>query len=50
MQDLLTLAAMKAYELERRTKWKDYVDLYFIINKYHSINKIVKKAKKFSSE
>jgi hypothetical protein len=45
MPDLLTLAAMKAYALGRRAKWKDYVDLYFIINKYHSIEKIVKKGK-----
>ena len=26
---LLQLAAMKAYALGRRSKWKDYVDLYF---------------------
>ena len=45
MPDLLTLAAMKAYALGRRAKWKDYVDLYFIINKYHSIEKIIKRAK-----
>lgn len=45
MPDLLTLAAMKAYALGRRAKWKDYVDLYFIINKYHSIEKIIKKSK-----
>lgn len=45
MPDLLTLAAMKAYALGRRAKWKDYVDLYFIINKYHSIKKIVERGK-----
>ncbi|MEW6408172.1 MAG: nucleotidyl transferase AbiEii/AbiGii toxin family protein [Patescibacteria group bacterium] len=45
MPDLLTLAAMKAYTLGRRAKWKDYVDLYFIFKKYHSINRIIKKAK-----
>ncbi|PIT95062.1 hypothetical protein CO116_00280 [Candidatus Falkowbacteria bacterium CG_4_9_14_3_um_filter_38_19] len=45
MPDLLTLAAMKAYTLGRRAKWKDYVDLYFIINKYHSLKKIVKRGK-----
>ena len=28
--DLLDLAAMKAYALGRRSKWKDYVDLYFL--------------------
>ncbi len=45
MPDLLTLAAMKAYTLGRRAKWKDYVDLYFIMKDYHSINEIIKKAK-----
>jgi len=45
MPDLLTLAAMKAYALGRRAKWKDYVDLYFIINKYHSIKKIIARGK-----
>jgi hypothetical protein len=46
MPDLLTLAAMKAYALGRRNKWKDYVDLYFIISKYHSLEKISDRAKK----
>lgn len=45
MPDLLTLAAMKAYALGRRAKWKDYVDLYFIISKYHSIKKIMSRCK-----
>jgi len=45
MPDLLTLAAMKAYALGRRAKWKDYVDLYFIIKQFHSIKKIVERAK-----
>ncbi|MFH1894487.1 MAG: nucleotidyl transferase AbiEii/AbiGii toxin family protein [Patescibacteria group bacterium] len=49
--DLLTLAAMKAHTLGRRTKWKDYVDLYFIMKNYYGIDKIVVKAKKiFASE
>ncbi|OGM08334.1 hypothetical protein A2159_03290 [Candidatus Woesebacteria bacterium RBG_13_34_9] len=34
MPNILTLAAMKAYALGRRAKWKDYVDLYFIFKKY----------------
>ena len=42
--DLLTLAAMKAYALGMRAKWKDYVDLYFIMRKYHSIEEIIKRA------
>lgn len=51
LPDLLTLAAMKAYALGRRAKWKDYVDLYFIMKKYHGIVPIIKKAKEiFSSE
>lgn len=49
--DLLTLAAMKAYALGRRGKWKDYVDLYFIIKDHFSVARISKKAKEiFSSE
>jgi len=45
LPDLLTLAAMKAYALGRRAKWKDYVDLYFIMKKYHGIGAINKKAR-----
>jgi len=45
LPDLLTLAAMKAFALGRRAKWKDYVDLYFIIKEHYSIDKITKKAK-----
>lgn len=43
LPDLLTLAAMKAYALGRRAKWKDYVDLYFIM-KDCDINKVIRKA------
>jgi len=46
MPDLLTLGAMKAFALGRRAKWKDYVDLYFIIKQYHSVKKIVTQGKK----
>lgn len=42
--DLLTLAAMKAYALGRRAKWKDYVDIYFIMKKYHGASAIVARA------
>jgi len=44
MPDLLTLAAMKAFALGQRSKWKDYVDLYFIMKDFHGINEIVKKG------
>jgi hypothetical protein len=46
MPDLLTLAAMKAYALGRRAKWKDYVDLYFIMRDKFGIKKICAAAKK----
>ncbi len=40
MPNLLHLAAMKAYAIGRRAKWKDYVDLYFILNQHFTIDKI----------
>ena len=40
MPDLLHLAAMKAYALGRRAKWKDYVDLYFILNQGITLDNI----------
>lgn len=50
MPDLITLAAMKAFALGRRAKWKDYVDLYFIFKK-HSLAEVLDKAKEiFSTE
>jgi len=44
MPSLLTLSAMKAFALGRRAKWKDYVDLYFIIKDYYSIKDICAEA------
>ncbi len=44
LPDLLQLAAMKAFALGRRSKWKDYVDLYFIINNFYSVPEIANKA------
>jgi hypothetical protein len=43
--DLLTLAAMKSFALGRRAKWKDYIDLYFVMKNYYGIDKIIKRAK-----
>ena len=42
--DLLDLAAMKAYALGRRSKWKDYVDLFFLLNDKFSMNEISDRA------
>jgi hypothetical protein len=44
MPDLLTLAAMKAFALGRRSKWKDYVDLYFLLKEHFMITQIEQKA------
>jgi len=38
------LAAMKDFALGRRSKWKDYVDLFFILKDYFSVNEISKLA------
>jgi len=40
MPSLLTLAAMKAFALGQRAKWKDYVDVYFILRDHYSIEDI----------
>ena len=37
LPSLLQLAAMKAYALGRRSKWKDYVDLYFLLRNHFTI-------------
>jgi hypothetical protein len=44
LADELSIAAMKAYAIGRRSKWKDYVDLYFLIKKY-GINVVEDSAK-----
>ena len=44
LPELIDLAAMKAYALGRRSKWKDYVDLYFILKYYFSIDQISARA------
>lgn len=42
--DLLDLAAMKAYALGRRSKWKDYVDLYFLLKDKFTLQQIIDRA------
>ncbi len=46
MPNLLTLAAMKAFALGGRAKWKDYVDLYFILNNGITLSEIIEQADK----
>jgi len=42
---LCDLAAMKAYALGGRAKWKDYVDFYFLLKNHFTILEIENKAK-----
>ncbi|MEI7587705.1 nucleotidyl transferase AbiEii/AbiGii toxin family protein [Runella sp.] len=44
LPDLLQLAAMKAYALGRRAKWKDYLDLYFIIRDHFPLQSVIERA------
>ncbi|MFH1160110.1 MAG: nucleotidyl transferase AbiEii/AbiGii toxin family protein [bacterium] len=44
MPSLIDLAAMKAYALGRRSKWKDYVDLYFILRELYTVKQISESA------
>ena len=41
---LLSLAAMKAYALGRMSKWKDYVDLYFLLTQHFQMSEVTEKA------
>ena len=43
------LGAMKAYALGRRSQWKDYVDLFFLLKFKLSIDDIIAKAKELFS-
>jgi hypothetical protein len=43
--ELLTLAGMKAFALGGRAKWKDYVDLYFLLKDHYSFINISERAK-----
>lgn len=45
LPNILTLAAMKAYALGQRAKWKDYVDLYFILKAHHTVGEITAHGK-----
>jgi hypothetical protein len=46
MPTLLSLAAMKAFALGRRAKWKDYVDLCFLIRDCFPVNEICHEAQR----
>ena len=50
MPSLISLAAMKAYALGRRSKWKDYVDLYFLLTRQFSLSEVVGKSMELFGE
>jgi hypothetical protein len=42
--ELIELAAMKAFALGRRAKWKDYVDIYIMLRDHFTIKEISRNA------
>ena len=50
LPSLLQLAAMKAYALGRRSKWKDYVDLYFLLRDHFALADICTEAMRIFGE
>lgn len=51
LPELLTLGAMKAFAIGKRAKWKDYVDLYFLLKDHFSLKDITIRSKEiFGSE
>ena len=50
LPSLLQLAAMKAYALGRRSKWKDYVDLYFLLRDQFTLTDICAEAQRIFGE
>jgi len=50
MPSLLSLAAMKAFALGRRAKWKDYVDLYFMLRDHFTTKDISIEAERIFGE
>ena len=47
---LLQLSAMKAYALGRRSKWKDYIDLFFLLRDHFTIGDICTEATRIFGE
>jgi len=44
--ELIQLGAMKAYALGRRNKWKDYVDLFFLLKFHLTMRDLIDQAEK----
>jgi hypothetical protein len=50
MPTLLDLSAMKAFAFSGRGKWKDYVDMYFLLRDHFSFDQISSKAEQLFEE
>ena len=50
MPTLIDLAAMKAYALGRRAKWKDYVDLYWLLKNVCTLNELCIRSEQLFGE
>jgi len=50
MPTLVDLAAMKAYALGRRAKWKDYIDLYLLLKNVCTLDEICTRSQKLFGE
>jgi hypothetical protein len=46
LPDLLELGAMKAFAFGKRSKWKDYVDVYFLLKNQFTFDQISERAEK----
>ena len=49
LPEMIELGAMKAYALGRRSKWKDYVDLFFLLKFQFSLNELIEKSREIFS-
>jgi hypothetical protein len=45
LPEIIDLGAMKAYALGRRSMWKDYVDLYFLLKFKLSLAELIEKSR-----
>ena len=48
--DIIVFGCNEGFCMGRRAKWKDYVDLYFILHDYYSIIEISEEAEKIFSQ
>ncbi len=45
LPEVPVIGSMKAYALGRRSKWKDYVDLYFLLRDHVALPELIHRAK-----